>query len=472
MLPRRSRWSYAAVVTLGLLFGCTGPSPGMIPATSMDAASTSDAAGAGPGGGSDAAPNAVGYPAAHASLPRVETLGGPVLTRPTVVPVFFANDQFQPQIEQFLTQLAESSYWAATTLEYGVGPLKVAPSIVVADDVPSSITNPQVSSWFAGYLDGTHQEWPAIDGQNIYVVFYPQETTIVLTNGTTSCSSFGGFHAEGSASLPVGGGDGGTEADAASDDAAAGNPGAAGGLPFPYAVIPRCATFNTLTGIDSLTAALSHELIEAATNPFARTNRGYSLVDVDHVAWALGLGGQLFVEEVGDLCESESPGRAFQRLVGTFMVQRTWSNQAAAANQDPCVPAIPEAYFGAAPEFDHLDDIVNDGGVPNLLLTTGARLAVGQSKTISVRLFSTAPIPDWYVSVRQLLGTAGAPTTLRTALDRSTGNNGDILKLTITRIADGPTSGGTVIYLASSTTPLTANTVPAPYTRWYGFVQN
>ena len=84
-------------------------------------------------------------------------------------------------------------------------------------------------------------------------------------------------------------------------------------------------------------------------------------------------------------------------------------------------------------------------------------MAVGQPKTISVRLFSTAPIPDWYVSVRQLLGTTGAPTTLRISLDKSTGNNGDILKLTITRTANGPAFGGTVIDLVSSTAPVTAN---------------
>jgi len=37
--------------------------------------------------------------------------------------------------------------------------------------------------------------------------------------------------------------------------------------PFVYAVLPRCATFNTLSGLDSLTTALSHELVEAVTDP-------------------------------------------------------------------------------------------------------------------------------------------------------------------------------------------------------------
>jgi len=45
--------------------------------------------------------------------------------------------------------------------------------------------------------------------------------------------------------------------------------------PFVYAVLPRCATFNTLSGLDSLTTALSHELVEAVTDPFIRSRRAY-----------------------------------------------------------------------------------------------------------------------------------------------------------------------------------------------------
>jgi hypothetical protein len=193
----------AAAITYGSLFACSSPSGGTQPADTVpDAAAALDAGdeapqvAAGADASLDAAPGTAGYPAAHASLPRIESLGGPVLIRPVVVPIFFANDPLQAQIEQFLAQLAGSSYWAATTSEYGVGPVQVAPSIVVSDQVPSSITSPEIASWLADHLDGTHAEWPAIDGQHVYVAFYPQDTTISQPSGATSCTSFGGYHAE------------------------------------------------------------------------------------------------------------------------------------------------------------------------------------------------------------------------------------------------------------------------------------
>jgi len=477
-------WRCALGVTLASLYACSSPSDGAPPdASTPDAAFTQDAAAdaaaddatsnASLDANSDDAPSGASYPAPHADFPRVESLGGPVLSMPNVVPIFFANDPLQAQIEQFLAQLTGSSYWTETTSEYGVTGLQVAPSIVVSDSVPSSITGPQISSWLAGYLDGTHPEWPAINNQNVYVVFYPEGTTVTQADGSTSCIDFGGYHNEGIEPLaPSAAGDAGIEEDAeASDDAASGASGARGPS-FVYAVLPRCATFNTLAGLDSLTAAVSHELVEAATNPFTRTRRAFQYVDFDHVAWAIGLTNDLFVGEVSDMCHSESPDRAYQRLVGNFMVQRSWSNLAAAANRDPCVPAVPGVYIGAAPEFNEVDVILNDGGFPNALLTSGARIAVGQSTTLTVRLFSTGPTADWYVTPFQRLAAVGAAPTLRMVLDKGRGNNGDILKLTITRVANGPTFGGTEIFLVSSAMPLVGQGPRPASNAWYGFVEN
>ncbi len=250
-----------------------------------------------------------------------------------MIPVFFANDSAQGQVERFLSALAVSSFWAATTKEYGVGPFHVAPSVVLSDPLPSAGARADVLSWLTAYLDGSHPEWPAIDANNVYVVFFPPLATISDSTGT-SCVDFGGYHSEGIQGASAGG------------DAGAPN---ASGASFVYAIIPECLTFADLRGIDVITAALSHELVELATDPFVRTNPAYVGVDDAHRAWSLvGTGDS----EVGDMCNvSESPDRLYRRLVGDFVVQRTWSNRAALAKQDPCVPAITEAYFNAAPDF-------------------------------------------------------------------------------------------------------------------------
>jgi hypothetical protein len=406
-------------------------------------------------------PALAGYPAPHADFPRIETGAGPVLKTPNVVPVFFGADSFEPQIERFLAQLSSSSYWTETTGEYGVSGLQLAPSIVVSDPIPTSTTDLEIQSWLAAYLDGTHSDWPAIADSNVYVVFYPDVTTITKP-GEASCTDFGGYHSEGTVQ----------RARAASEDASVA--AADAGLQessFAYVVLPRCATFNKLSGLDALTAAVSHELVETATNPFNRTRRAFGYIDPGHVAWAIGLNRNLFFSELADLCESQSSDRAYQRLLGDFVVSRSWSNLAAGSNRDPCVPAGPGVYFGAAPELDELEVISNDGGFPNAVLTSGVRIRIGQSKTVAVRLFSTGPTPDWYVTPFQRRA-AGEEPTLRLELDKNLGNNGDVLELSITRLADGPTFGGTEIVLVSSAMPPTGQGFPPASTNWYGFVQN
>ena len=86
--------------------------------------------------------------------------------------------------------------------------------------------------------------------------------------------------------------------------------------------------------------------------------------------------------EVGDLCAQE-PGAFTQFPELAYTVQRTWSNAAAMASHDPCVPALAnEVYFNAVPE---LNDTITIGGMFTML---GVQIPVGQTKTIDLDLFS------------------------------------------------------------------------------------
>jgi len=370
------------------LFGCSGD----------DSTPPKDA---GPEAGNDA-----GYPGPHPAPPQVRNQQGPVLATPRVVPVFFANDAYQAQVEGFLAALAGSTYWTATTSEYGVGALSVAPSIVTTDAPPQTIDTAGIEAFLAKQTAGAN---------DVFAVFYPSTTTIDDPTFGTSCKDFNGFHWQGVT-----------------------NPS------LVYAVIPRCPSAGALTGFDAISASLSHELVEAATDPFLAQSPAWAFTDVDHLIWSFVPGA-----EVADMCDLEP--QSFQPLVGNHMVQRSWSNASALAGHDPCVPALSQPYFVAAPVLTAKQQITFQSQVAT---TDGVQIAVGDTKTIAVQLFSDAPTSDWSVGAIDV----NDPPGFTFAWDRQTGNNGDTLHLTITR-----TLGTSSEFAVTSTMGTTTNL-------WFGFV--
>src|SRR5581483_5145296 len=219
----------------------------------------------------------VPYPAPFPSPPQVVNNGGPRIVSGKVVPVFWANDPLQAQVEQFLQMMSPSPYWTAVTKEYGVGDFKTLPSIVIADPPPSSIDDAGIQTWLKQHADGSDMAWPYADPATVYALFYPVGTSITLQN-SQSCSGFGAYHS---------------------------NTTLANNTSFAYAVMPRCNG-----GIDTLTASTTHELDEWATDPFPMSTPAFQTVDRDHLYWALAGG------EVTDMCEFAST--AYGRILGNF----------------------------------------------------------------------------------------------------------------------------------------------------------
>jgi hypothetical protein len=447
----------------GLGCGSSGQSAsdgGRSDSTARDSASSdggghADVRGDG-GAGEDVAAH---YPASHAPAPQAVNSGGPVLAAPNIVPIFFGGDPLQPEIEAFLAALATSSYWPAVTSEYSVGPLTIAPSIVVSDPSPTTISNPEISVWLAAYLDGTHAAWPPITLDNIYMVFYPESTVITDPSVGTSCTDFGGYHYAGAEPRSSGPPDGGvTHVEGGSMDASAdtGPPADAGTTPFVYAVIPRCATFAGHKGIDAVTATVSHESVEASSDPLGSSVPAYAGVDSAHIVWDLSPGG-----EIADLCAYEA--QSFQRLVGTYLVQRIWSNAAAKASQDPCVPALTgTTYYNATPDLTENVIITYEGGH---FPTVGVLVPIGQTKTIDIQLFSTAPTAEWSVSIEDVSFAYGGPKLVDFDPSFFSGRNGDVVPVKVTPVALGP-EGGTEFIMYSYVDAAT-------YTNyWFGFVEN
>jgi hypothetical protein len=373
----------------------------------------------------DAAAPPVAFPADHPAMPQVANSGGPVLTKPKVVPVFFPGFAYRTEILDFLSKLGKSAYWKAVSDEYGVGAIEALPPIDATDAPPATLPDSAIQTWLQSRFDGTHPEFGAnaIEGA-VYALYYPSTTTIYLGNvpnpdaGTStdggthrgggsqaSCRSFGGYHGD----LKI------------------------NGAGASYAVVPQCASFGPLNGADVVTGTSSHELIEAATDPFPMSAPAYSMIDDDHVVWTFVLGAG----EVGDMCAQYDDSFYKDNEIG-YTVQRSWSNAAAKAGSEPCVPALAgaSAYFNAAPELT--DNLQTAFGT-----TKGVKVPVGTTKSIDLDLFSSAATSGpWTVTVTAIGsgsggggsgGTSTPPVTF--ALDKSEGVNGDKISLSITSTA-------------------------------------
>ena len=381
------------------------------------------------------------YPAAFPAPAQGVTSGGPVLAAPRLVPVFFANDdaQVKAKVSDFMARVGATAYWKATTSEYGVGPASAAAAVTLAESAPDSVDEASIAKWLTDKLNAGDPQLPAADANTLYVLFYPSNTTIsaMSMRGTnTSCIDYGGYHAD-------------TALDARH-----------GALPVAYAVIPRCGAFGNLTGLDVITGPASHELVEAATDPYPSGAPAYNRIDDNHRYWRTLVGGG----ELGDMCESFS--QVFVKLPGLpYTVQRTWSNAAARAGHDPCVPPLDgEVYFNSVPE---LDDTLMGMSMGGSYSTLDVQIPVGQSKTITLDLFSDAPTAGpWTVRARDAATlTPGGVATLAFAFPQNqtqaSGQNGDRLQLTITVLMAGPARGAP--FVLTSKLGVTSHT-------WYGLV--
>ena len=327
--------------------------------------------------------------APHAAPPQVVDNGGPVLATPKVQPIFYTGDAAQPTIEQFLGLLAPSSYWTTVVGEYGVGPLTIATSMVATDTPPTTDTD--LETWLEAHVTP--------DASTIYTVFLPAGVTLT-DGGAASCVAFGGYHGE-------------TQNGTI------------------YALIPRCDS----TGLDETTGATSHELVEAATDPHPFTADAYDRLDTNYYVMNRTPGGEL-----GDMCEYVDT--AFGKLLGDFVVQRTWSNASAAAGHDPCVPAT-RTYVGAAPNMPEMLTVTTRAGT---VMTPGVTVNMGESKTIEVDLFSDADSSDFQVAAVDAASLNGSRVqNFQFTWDKNSGHNGDKLMLTIKRLTAGTKRGNEIL---------------------------
>jgi hypothetical protein len=304
----------------------------------------------------------------------------------------------------------------------------------LAGPAPATIDDLQIQSWLVSRLDGTHAEFGTPTQDSLYVIYYPLGT--MVTNATLqSCTSFGGYHS--SVLVPE---------------------GDAGGTNVAYAVVPECMGKSGYQA--SMETSTSHELVEAATDPFGTTSTpgvAWSDVDEDHLVWQVLLGGG----EVTDLCQLLSLN-VMQPFPYGHLVQRSWSNASARAGSDPCAPKFPgEVYFSAAAVLP--DSVtIHVGGVDHT--TKGVRIGVGASRVVDVQLWSDAEpqLGPWTVTAMDMTPLLGGPSaSLSFSWDKTSGTNGTTLHLTIAVLKPAGPVGGQAFMLTSDA---------GPRREWFGYV--
>jgi hypothetical protein len=341
-------------------------------------------------------------PAMHPAFPQLRSANGSVLAHPSVVGLFFSDYDNTPGVTAMLQGLPDVSppdggtFWSAAVSEYGVGALTMLPPVMLGQAAPTAGSASPAA--FVGNQVDTNPALANVDTSTIVAVFYPSTTPL-----SGSCAAqtigWGGYH-----------------------DSVMTTKGR-----IPFAVIAECANFASLTStLDMVTVAASHEIMEAATDPFLSAWSSLDRSTPSGWAWDVLLGGN---EEDGDMC---SVNASFRRASSDYpyLLQLGWSNRAAAAgNVDPCQPDVLAAqpFVGAYPVMPDTVNVPAGGGSSS---GPGALIANGSSKTVEVDCYSFQPTAPFTVGARQ--ARTIQPPQLAFAWDRTTCVNGEKLHLTIT----------------------------------------
>lgn len=373
--------------------------------------------------GEDAAPDVppdvpVGpfVPAKHNLPPVLTYLKGGLLKHPQMVTVTFPGDALAADLGKFDKEVTTSDWWHEVTAGYcesstpascigdgvdgGAYQLKSAPAATYADSTDGGTSD--IATLLQNAV--TAQELPAPATETLYMLYFPKGVSIKLSSNKTvaqSCQAFGAYH----------------------------HFTTINGVKAAYAVVPRCKGHGDLDALGAATVSASHEIIEAATDPYLEVDQATSFIsggfymgqsNPDNVSWLL----VLQAGEVGDLCvdfAGDFTGKYEDHVqMGNYTVQRAWSNAAVKAGHDPCVPAYPDTYFNVAPAKGK----------------SHQQIGVGETATFSAIAFSDAAMPDgWEVQGIDYSAYQTGSSVLSIQIngqDTYTAHNGDALTVTIT----------------------------------------
>ncbi len=347
---------------------------------------------------------------AHVGIPQVQTAAGAVLATPKIKVITFTEDSLGTPLKNMVSAFAASAELTEMVSEYGVGaPTVTTPTTSITNAttgvLPAVVSDTAIKAYISanfstGFLG-------AADDQTIYIIMFP--SSIIVSSTATAAGDFCkqgvlGFHDQ--------------YVDGSS------------GKKIAYAVILHCFDFPGLSSADTMTTTTSHEIVEALTDPYVNSAPAYAGLASSYSNWGVYMPGL----EVGDMCE------LFQSSIYTpvalgYSIQRSWSNVAAAAGHNPCVPTpVGAVYFNAIPVLTDTVSYYDPTSSSSTPITaSGVTIAVGSSRTIALQLFSDAPTSaNWTVSAFEdpnMTYTHGADLSF--SFDSTTGSNGSTIHMTI-----------------------------------------
>ncbi len=327
------------------------------------------------------------FPAFKPNLPQVSSTAAISATVPVViknarvVPVYFSDTPNQVTHTDFLKKLTTSSFWSVLN-QYGIGSATVTAPAKIANAAPSQLTRANIVS----LLTANASSWIANVDSTAFFVFY---VPVGTTSEVIGCG--GGYHS------------------------------------FAY-INGQFIAFALVTGCDNPEKVAQHEIMEGVADPFGL---GYGSIGIDEYIWTDLIGNYQGVE-IGDMCELEN---VTVTDIPGYTLQPIWSNAAALAGKNPCLPATSaNTYFGAVPTLPTM--LQSAGGHRD----HGVVVPPGGSVTIPVKLFSNTPMTGPMNVAVKVSGFVGNPMRLdglQFKFDKDYGSNGDTLMLTITAASTG-----------------------------------
>jgi hypothetical protein len=301
----------------------------------------------------DAVPDAPPVPPLGNVMP-VAGGGSAVLATPKLVLITANNDTLQADYETFASQYAASTSWTSQVSEYGVGAFTTATERITA----APATDQAAIDLITANTTGATPAWGATDTSSVYMFVIPKGAPFDDGTGSKCCTDYFGYHY----------------------DAMIGNKDTA------YSIVCGCddSSHPSLSTLQVTTSTASHEMVEAATDPFV-TPSGYWNVDDDHYGWSYGT-----ESELADLCQYadtaywlNAPGMDMK-----YALQRTWSNIAAAAGHDPCIGQPTTPYYQTVPAAPDAFTLTINNTPVN---THGNKIAVGATGMITLHVYADDP---------------------------------------------------------------------------------
>jgi hypothetical protein len=243
--------------------------------------------------------------------PHIESKGGPVLPSPRLLAITFRDtgDEQRDHIHAFARWVVGSDWLTAVGGDYGVGRGQLRDGGDLDENSPGLIDDSQIQTWLQERIASGQLPEPS-GHSDVFMIFYPRSTT-VTHSGEVSCANFSGYHGE----------------------------TVLHGAKFAYAVVNECPATDDLPSIIARTLrTASHELIEAATDPFPYTAPAFRVRNIAKPTTPWNLVRE---SELADLCQGSSIEVEDPVSGYTFTPQRSWSNSAADRGEDPCVPHLP-----------------------------------------------------------------------------------------------------------------------------------